>query len=144
MTCETEASRIDPTARLCHVTAMQPPTPEASTAVDGRHDPINVRIGGEDQIMDQAKTGADGRSRADGPRGADRDGELTEKLDPGAYIGSQPEREEESIPGGVRPGDERIAAHSTQVGPRREQAPTGHREGSTADDDRVREAGQDR
>jgi len=35
----------------------------------------------------------------------------------GAYIGSQPEREAESIPGGVHPKDERIAAHSTQVEP---------------------------
>ncbi len=35
----------------------------------------------------------------------------------GAYIGSEPEREAETIPGGVDPKDERIAAHSTQVEP---------------------------
>lgn len=69
---------------------------------------------------------------------------MTEKLDPGAYIGNEPEREEESIPGGVQPGDERIAAHSTQVGPKREPEPTGHREGPTANDTQVREVGQDR
>jgi hypothetical protein len=35
----------------------------------------------------------------------------------GAYIGSQPERQAETIPGGVDAEDERIAAHSTRVGP---------------------------
>ncbi len=35
----------------------------------------------------------------------------------GAYIGSQHEREAETIPGGIDPEDERIAAHSTQVEP---------------------------
>jgi hypothetical protein len=34
--------------------------------------------------------------------------------EPGAYIGNRPEREAETIPGGVRPGDERIAANSSQ------------------------------
>jgi len=36
--------------------------------------------------------------------------------DPGAYIGSDPEREAETIPGGVRPGDERVAAHDARPG----------------------------
>lgn len=35
---------------------------------------------------------------------------MTDRLDPGAYIGSEPELEEETIPGGVQPGDERVAA----------------------------------
>ena len=35
--------------------------------------------------------------------------------EPGAYVGNRPERQAETIPGGVRPGDERIAAHSTEV-----------------------------
>ncbi len=69
---------------------------------------------------------------------------MTEPLDPGAYIGNRPELEEESIPGGVQPGDERIAAHSTQVGPKSAPEPSGHREGSNAEDGLVREAGQDR
>jgi hypothetical protein len=69
---------------------------------------------------------------------------MTEPLDPGAYIGNQPELEEESIPGGVQPGDERVAAHSTQVGPRSAPEPSGHREGAAANDDQAREAGQDR
>lgn len=69
---------------------------------------------------------------------------MTKPLDPGAYIGNKPEFEEESIPGGVQPGDERIAAHSTQVGPKGAPEPSGHRERATADDDQVREAGQDR
>ena len=40
----------------------------------------------------------------------------SDDLDPGAYIGHEPEREAESIPGGVKPGDERIAAHSSRTG----------------------------
>jgi len=39
---------------------------------------------------------------------------LAKPADPGAYVGREPERQAESIPGGVRPEDERIAAHSTQ------------------------------
>ncbi len=41
---------------------------------------------------------------------------MTDELDPGAYIGHEPELEEESIPGGVRPGDERVAAYDSQPG----------------------------
>jgi hypothetical protein len=37
-------------------------------------------------------------------------------LDPGAYIGREPELEEESIPGGVKPGDERVAAYGSRPG----------------------------
>ena len=36
--------------------------------------------------------------------------------EPGAYVGNRPERQAETIPGGVKPDDERIAAHSTEVG----------------------------
>ena len=64
-------------------------------------------------------------------------------LDPGAFIGQEPELAAETIPGGVQPDDERVAAHSTQVGPTSEPAPSGHREAS-AGDDQVREAGQNR
>jgi hypothetical protein len=66
--------------------------------------------------------------------------------EPGAYVGRKPERQAETIPGGVRPDDERIAAHSTQAGETEttETTPEGHREGRPADDDTVREAGQDR
>jgi hypothetical protein len=64
----------------------------------------------------------------------------------GAYVGRKPERQAETIPGGVRPDDERIAAHSTQVGDTGgvEPTPEGHREGRAADEDLTREAGQDR
>jgi hypothetical protein len=64
----------------------------------------------------------------------------------GAYVGRKPERQAETIPGGVRPDDERIAAHSTQTGeiPTDEVAPEGHREGRAADDDLAREAGENR
>ena len=66
--------------------------------------------------------------------------------DPGAYIGHEPERVEESIPGGLSPTDERASATQTQTGPTSadEASPSGHREGRPATDDMVREAGQDR
>jgi hypothetical protein len=66
--------------------------------------------------------------------------------EPGAYVGRKPERQAETIPGGVRPDDERIAAHSTQAGDptATEATPGGHREGRAADPDLVREAAQDR
>ncbi|HET9346819.1 MAG TPA: hypothetical protein VFO05_14085 [Candidatus Limnocylindrales bacterium] len=70
---------------------------------------------------------------------------LAKPDEPGAYVGRKPERQAETIPGGVRPDDERIAAHSTQAGDApEERTPSGHREGRPADDDTVREAGQDR
>jgi hypothetical protein len=71
---------------------------------------------------------------------------LAKPNEPGAYVGRKPERQAETIPGGVRPDDERIAAHSTQTGPvpSDERTPSGHREGRPADDDLVREAGENR
>jgi hypothetical protein len=73
------------------------------------------------------------------------DDPLAKPDEPGAYVGRKPERQAETIPGGVRPDDERIAAHSTQVGEvADERTPDGHREGNQADDDLVREAGQNR
>jgi hypothetical protein len=66
-------------------------------------------------------------------------------LDPGAYVGRLPERQAETIPGGISDADERVAAHSTQPGPGAgDRQPAGHREGAPATDDTVREAGQDR
>ena len=53
--------------------------------------------------------------------------------EPGAYVGNRPERQAETIPGGVRPGDERIAANSS--------ASSGS---APADQTDRREAGQDR
>ena len=41
---------------------------------------------------------------------------MGDEQDPGAFIGQQPEREAESIPGGVKPGDERVAAHDAAPG----------------------------
>lgn len=71
---------------------------------------------------------------------------LAKPDDAGAYVGRMPERQAETIPGGVRPDDERIAAHSTQTGdvPDDDETPSGHREGRPADDDTVREAGENR
>ena len=65
--------------------------------------------------------------------------------DPGAYIGRMPEREAETIPGGISDKDERVAAHSTQPSPTAGDAvPSGHRDGPPVTDDTIREAGQDR
>jgi hypothetical protein len=51
------------------------------------------------------------------------------ELDPGAYIGHEPEREADTIPGGVQPGDERVAAHDSQPGvPGEPEAPSLPRE----------------
>jgi hypothetical protein len=70
-----------------------------------------------------------------------------ESRDPGAFIGRLPERATETIPGGLGPKDQRVSAVDTRPGARSPEAgpqPEGHREGPTADDDTVREAGQDR
>src|SRR4029453_17562694 len=46
--------------------------------------------------------------------------------EPGAYVGRKPERQAETIPGGVRPDAERIAAHSPPAGEARgERTPGG-------------------
>lgn len=59
----------------------------------------------------------------------------TEGLDPGAFVGQRPERQANTIPGGVRPDDERIAAHSTQAGDGGgdQTDPSGHREVDAGD-----------
>jgi hypothetical protein len=41
---------------------------------------------------------------------------MTDELDPGAYIGHEPEREAESIPGGDKPEDERVSAYNSRPG----------------------------
>jgi hypothetical protein len=47
----------------------------------------------------------------DESRDRDRD-----RLDPGAYIGHEPEREAETIPDGVGPQDERASAYDSRPG----------------------------
>jgi hypothetical protein len=63
--------------------------------------------------------------------------------DPGAYIGHEPERATETIPGGVQPQDERVSAVASQPGPVVDDGtpPGGHRTSERANDDRIREAG---
>jgi hypothetical protein len=71
----------------------------------------------------------------------------TEQRDPGAFIGRFPERATETIPGGLGRKDRRVSAVATQRGaasPEASPSPEGHREGQNANDDTVREAGQDR
>jgi len=80
------------------------------------------------------------------------EGRREPRRDPGAYIGRMPERATETIPGGLGPKDERVAAVATQPAPVRGDAPAaeqgtppeGHREGPPVSDDVVREAGQNR
>lgn len=80
------------------------------------------------------------------------DGIDKEALDPGAFIGHEPEFAAERIPGGLGPDDQRVASHSTQgtgAGRPDERGqpvnePGGHREGNDASDADVREAGQSR
>jgi hypothetical protein len=62
-------------------------------------------------------------------------------LDGGAYIGNRPELAEETIPGGVQPNDERVAAHDSRssgggkqeerVQGREDEWPAGHRDAET-------------
>ena len=65
--------------------------------------------------------------------------------DPGAYIGHEPERATETIPGGVGRADERVSAVATQPGAETAgsggEMPGGHRLGERANEDRLREAG---
>ena len=64
--------------------------------------------------------------------------------DPGAYIGHEPERATETIPGGITDADERVSAVATQVGPESgggDTPPGGHTVGEPASDARRREAG---
>jgi hypothetical protein len=67
---------------------------------------------------------------------------LETDLDPGAFVGNRPERQAETIPGGVRRDDERIAANSSQATGTGDVAePSGHRDGPAGE--RL-ETGQDR
>lgn len=59
----------------------------------------------------------------------------TQDLDPGAYIGSEPEREAETIPGGVTSRDERIAAYDSRPGLAEEPAENGSIDGRTGLED---------
>ena len=71
-------------------------------------------------------------------------------VDPGAYIGHEPERATETLPEGLHPEDERVSAvasRSTGVGglDKRDQdpePPSGHREGPPSTEDEVRRAGE--
>jgi hypothetical protein len=64
--------------------------------------------------------------------------------DPGAYIGHEPERSTETIPGGISEADERVSAVATQASGDTsggDMPPEGHAVGERASDDRRREAG---
>ena len=72
-------------------------------------------------------------------------------IDAGAFVGHEPELAMDTVPGGVRRGDERIAGNaseSTGVANRGanpdegwQDWPEGHREGRSADDDLIRRKG---
>ena len=63
---------------------------------------------------------------------------MTNEQDPGGFIGQEPELEAESIPGGSKPGDERVAAHDAAPGVPGEP----ETDESNTEFDRHREAGQ--
>ncbi len=46
----------------------------------------------------------------------DRDTSTEKPVDPGAFIGREPELEAETIPGGVGPEDERVATYASRPG----------------------------
>jgi hypothetical protein len=57
-----------------------------------------------------------------------RHNDPVEDLDPGAYIGHEPEREAETIPGGVSDRDERTSAYDSLPGvPGEPDTASGHR-----------------
>lgn len=70
--------------------------------------------------------------------------DVDEELDGGAFIGNRPELASETIPGGVREDDERVAVHDSQssgegkledrVQGRDDEWPTGHREPEEPDE----------
>jgi hypothetical protein len=75
-----------------------------------------------------------------------------EALDPGAFVGHERELAAESIPGGLRRDDQRVAAYGSQSDgianakdiPEEERGwPEGHREIEATDDD-LRRAGENR
>jgi hypothetical protein len=75
-----------------------------------------------------------------------------EQLDAGAFVGHERELAVESIPGGLRRDDQRVAAYASQSDaianakdiPEEERGwPEGHREINATDDD-VRRAGENR
>ena len=93
-------------------------------------------------MPDQDRVASEEARRRDGPAATAHE----HPDEAGAYIGRFPERVVETIPGGVRPDDERISAYgsSSDEVPTDDGTPGGHREGRPADDASVREAGQDR
>lgn len=67
---------------------------------------------------------SDGSTSKDGIPPKPTDDPYAKPDEAGAYVGSRPEREAESIPRGIHPKDERIAAHSTQVEPNHDESQT--------------------
>ncbi len=71
----------------------------------------------------------------DRPQAEPTEGPTAHPDEPGAYVGSLPERAADTIPGGIDPGAERIAAYQNEAGPVHDD--------SDAPPER-REAGEDR
>jgi hypothetical protein len=73
--------------------------------------------------MDESKTSDESLT----PRRQDRESGMSkhapeDSLDPGAFIGREPELEAETIPGGLEPKDERVAAYDSRPGTPEEPA----------------------
>jgi hypothetical protein len=69
----------------------------------------------------------------------ERPGTTDRELDPGAYIGREPELASETIPGGVQPDDDRVAFNASRRAVDGEPG-----SGTSADPPERREAGQNR
>ena len=67
---------------------------------------------------------------------------MSGEQDPGAFVGQKPERQAESIPGGIKPGDERIAAPDSAPGVPGEPDAEAGDDDIQSEMDRHREAGQ--
>ncbi|HEV7603494.1 MAG TPA: hypothetical protein VGO15_00900 [Candidatus Limnocylindrales bacterium] len=68
------------------------------------------------KIDPNAHVGLDRPITEGGPMDPRNDRTADDDLDPGAYIGNRPELEAETIPGGLEPEDERVAAYDSRPG----------------------------
>lgn len=110
-----------------------------------------IRVSQPDESVRPSKP----HTRDGGDNGGDGAGEgPVPPDDAGAYLGTGRELAAESIPGGVRSGDERVAGEATEsagtanAGANPDdgwrEPPEGHREGEPAGDNAVRRAGENR
>jgi hypothetical protein len=130
----TAPPRLAWSSPLPSVNRVVPFSPCSSTDRTARTDPLPRPSRGATTMKLEEMDMTDDRQRSDSSMDP-TDDPSAHPADPGAYVGNRPERQAESIPGGVLPEDDRIAAHSTQAEPLSDDS---------ADDPDRREAGQSR